>query len=85
MPGARGISIRRGPEHVAIRLHLVGRQEQLEVRFAGGTIGLRTAGPQRTSLLTEPPRWLMPCNALFFTANPARRLVCPPELGSVQA
>ena len=32
--------------------------------------GLNTCGPKRTSLVTEPPRWLMPWISLFFTSQP---------------
>src|ERR1035438_1473481 len=34
-------------------------------------MGLKTRSPKRTSLDTEPPRWLIPCNSLFFTSRPA--------------
>src|SRR5664280_388367 len=36
-----------------------------------GTMGLKTRSPNRTSLETDPPRWLIPCNSLFFTSMPA--------------
>src|ERR1039458_3091963 len=36
-----------------------------------GAMGLKTRSPNRTSLETEPPRWLIPCNSLFFTSRPA--------------
>src|ERR1035441_5262123 len=39
----------------------------------GGTIGLKTSAPKRTSLVTEPPRWLMPWISLFLTSRPQRK------------
>src|ERR1035438_2324471 len=39
----------------------------------GGTIGLKTSAPKRISLVTEPPRWLMPWISLFFTSSPQRK------------
>src|ERR1035441_4940692 len=38
-----------------------------------GTIGLKTSAPKRISLVTEPPRWLMPWISLFFTSRPQRK------------
>src|ERR1035438_9445613 len=35
-------------------------------------MGLSTVWPKRTSLVTEPPRWLMPLISLFFTSKPVR-------------
>ena len=37
------------------------------------TMGLKTRGPKRTSLRTDPPRWLMPCTSAFFTSQPAAK------------
>src|ERR1035441_2366396 len=53
-------------------------------------MGLYTCSPKRTSLVTDPPRWLMPCSSLFFTSSPvakatsaviseAFRTPCPPN------
>src|ERR1035438_7795263 len=39
----------------------------------GGTIGLKISAPKRISLVTEPPRWLMPWISLFFTSSPQRK------------
>src|ERR1035437_8389077 len=35
-------------------------------------MGLKTLSPKRISLVTDPPRWLIPWISLFFTSNPAR-------------
>jgi len=43
-----------------VHLDLAGRDDHQEIRLAGGTMGLNTWRPKRTSLETEPPRWLMP-------------------------
>ncbi|OQB86052.1 MAG: hypothetical protein BWX86_02797 [Verrucomicrobia bacterium ADurb.Bin122] len=37
-----------------------------------GIIGLWTSVPKRTSLCTEPPRWLMPWTSAFLTSQPLR-------------
>src|ERR1019366_6240865 len=53
-------------------------------------MGLYTCSPKRTSLATDPPRWLMPCTSLFFTSSPAAKATsarmsdafstpCPPK------
>ena len=51
---------------------IVMEESQIEVvrgdLRAGGTMGLKTWGPKRTSLVTEPPRWLMPWTSAFFTS-----------------
>ena len=36
-----------------------------------GINGEYTTGPQRTWLLTLPPRWAMPCTSACFTSKPA--------------
>src|SRR5689334_13932688 len=36
-------------------------------------MGLKTCSPNRTSLETEPPRWLMPWISLFLTSSPLRK------------
>ena len=67
-----------------VAVDLDGRQHHQEVGLAGRDHRARApASPKRTSVLTEPPRWLMPWISAFFTSRPARKRRVGEDVGGL--
>src|ERR1035441_4349828 len=68
-----GISVPPGRSCQRLFSTWLGASTTRKSASPGGTIGLKTSAPKRISLVTEPPRWLMPWISLFFTSRPQRK------------
>src|ERR1039458_291992 len=68
-----GISVPPGRSCQRLFSTWLGANTTRKSASPGGTIGLKTSAPKRISLVTEPPRWLMPWISLFFTSRPQRK------------